>query len=125
MNSRAVQAGTCYLICFDQPYRHARHYLGWAANLDARLAAHRAGNGARLVSVITAAGIGWTLARTWEGATEQDEKALKELRNGPGLCPRCTPGTTRGTVITPRTARRPKPAQITVMYTVTDRTGAI
>jgi hypothetical protein len=29
--------GTVYLIHFDVPYRRARHYTGWALDLDARL----------------------------------------------------------------------------------------
>jgi site-specific DNA-cytosine methylase len=32
--------GTVYLLHFDRPYKHARHYLGWAESLDARLAVH-------------------------------------------------------------------------------------
>jgi hypothetical protein len=36
-----------YLLHFDTPYRHARHYLEYAADLDVRLAQHRAGRGAR------------------------------------------------------------------------------
>ncbi|MBB5085041.1 putative GIY-YIG superfamily endonuclease [Nonomuraea endophytica] len=31
--------GTVYLLHFAQPYRHARHYLGWTTDLQARLAA--------------------------------------------------------------------------------------
>ena len=26
-----MSAGTVYLLHFDQPYKHARHYVGWAA----------------------------------------------------------------------------------------------
>jgi hypothetical protein len=53
-----------YLIHFETPFRHARHYTGWTAgDLDARLAQHRAGAGARLMAVITQAGIDRTLAR--------------------------------------------------------------
>jgi len=53
--------GTIYLIHFDQPYRHARHYCGWASDLEARLAAHRSGNGSRMMAVIAGAGIQWRL----------------------------------------------------------------
>ena len=88
-------AGTCYLLHFDAPYRHARHYVGWTADLDARLAAHRAGNGARLIAVITAAGTGWQLARTWTPATRADERAIKNRKEAPRLCPICSPGNHR------------------------------
>ena len=41
------QAGLVYVLHFDPAYRHARHYIGWARNVDARLAAHLAGSGSR------------------------------------------------------------------------------
>jgi predicted GIY-YIG superfamily endonuclease len=83
-------AGTVYLIHFDEPYRHARHYTGWTRNLDARLEAHREGYGARLMEVIRDAGITWRLARTWPG-TRDRERAIKARHNAPRLCPQCTP----------------------------------
>jgi hypothetical protein len=58
------QPGTVYLIHFQRPYKHARHYCGWVHSptfLEPRLGAHRDGAGARLMAVITAAGIGWEL----------------------------------------------------------------
>jgi predicted GIY-YIG superfamily endonuclease len=79
-----------YLLHFNQPYKHARHYLGSADDLDARLERHRAGNGARLIEVITQAGIGFTLARTWEGGRKEERK-LKDQHNSPRLCPICNP----------------------------------
>lgn len=63
----AQHSRTVYLVHFETPYRHAKHYLGSTADLDARLAQHRAGTGARLMAVITDAGIGWRIARTWSG----------------------------------------------------------
>ena len=80
--------GTVYLIHFHRPYKHARHYLGHALDLEARLERHRAGDGARLLQVITAAGIGWTLVRTWPGGREM-ERQLKRQKNSPRLCPLC------------------------------------
>jgi predicted GIY-YIG superfamily endonuclease len=77
-----------YLLHFERPYRHARHYLGYAADLDMRLARHRAGRGARLVEVITEAGISFTLARTWEGDRTM-ERRLKNRHASPRLCPLC------------------------------------
>lgn len=82
------KSGTVYLIHFDRPYRHARHYLGWAANLDARISHHRAGTGARLMAVIAAAGIGFVVARTWEG-DRTFERKLKNRKESPRLCPIC------------------------------------
>ncbi len=56
-----------YLLHFDKPLKHARHYLGYAADVDERLERHRAGNGSRLMEVVTQAGISWQLVRTWSG----------------------------------------------------------
>jgi predicted GIY-YIG superfamily endonuclease len=86
--------GTVYLLCFSEAYRRARHYLGFASlgfasDLEARLAEHRAGRGARLIQMIVAAGIDFTLARTWEG----DRTLERQLKNGHNararLCPIC------------------------------------
>ncbi len=63
MSRRNVQ-GTIYLIHFSTPYKHAAHYMGWAEDLESRLAGHQAGRGSRLMAVIKAAGIDWKLTRT-------------------------------------------------------------
>ncbi len=80
--------GTVYLLHFDRPYGHARHYTGWTTDLTARLAEHAAGRGARLLAVVTAAGIGWTLARTWTG-TRALERSLKRWHGASRYCPIC------------------------------------
>src|SRR5689334_5353892 len=80
--------GTVYLLHFDCPYAHARHYTGWTTDLVARLAEHAAGHGARLLAVVKAAGIGWTLARTWTG-TRARERALKRQGGASRHCPIC------------------------------------
>lgn len=77
-----------YLLHFDEPYKHARHYLGCTDNLANRLAQHASGHGARLVQVVTEAGIGFDLARTWEGG-RQGERQLKRHKHGPRHCPIC------------------------------------
>ena len=41
--------GTIYLLHFSTPYRHAKYYIGWTKDLEARLQEHRAGRGARLI----------------------------------------------------------------------------
>lgn len=79
---------TTYLLHFREPYKHARHYLGSSRDLDARLAEHRAGRGARLVSVITDAGIDFIVTRTWPGGRHR-ERSLKRQHSGLRLCPLC------------------------------------
>ena len=79
---------TVYLH-FDVPYAYARHYTGWtASDLQGRLAEHAAGRGARLMAVITHAGIGWTLARTWKGSRAR-ERQLKRQGVASRRCPIC------------------------------------
>jgi predicted GIY-YIG superfamily endonuclease len=84
-----VTAGTVYLLHLDRPYGHARHYCGWTTDLDARLAAHTAGTGARLLAVAADAGIGWRLARTWPGVDRRRERQLKNQGGAARRCPLC------------------------------------
>ena len=86
--SSGAPLGVVYLVHFTEPYRHARHYTGWTADLDSRLAEHQAGRGARLLQVITQAGIDWTLARTWQG-TRARERQLKRQGGSSRRCPIC------------------------------------
>ena len=84
------QPGVIYMLHFSQPYKHARHYVGWTDDLLDRLDRHASGHGARLVAVITQAGIGFTLVRICEG-TRRTERAIKNAGGAPRYCPACTP----------------------------------
>src|SRR2546428_295369 len=66
-----------YLICFDEKFKHAKHYLGSSCFLDERLAQHAAGSGARLMEVITDGGISWRLVRLWECESEAEMRQLE------------------------------------------------
>jgi hypothetical protein len=92
MSTTEYPDGTVYLLHLDPPYKHARHYTGSAApgRLHARLAAHAAGTGARLMEVVKAAGGSFRLARTWPGGRTR-ERELKARHDAPRLCPICTP----------------------------------
>lgn len=79
---------TVYLIHFQTPFKHARHYLGSTENLLERLEAHQKGNGSRLMEVIGEAKIQWKVSRTWVGDRKL-ERDLKSRKNGPRLCPLC------------------------------------
>ena len=87
-----TRPGTVYLLHFDRPFKHARHYCGWAPprRLDGRLRDHARGRGANLLKYALAAGITWELARTWEGGRTRE----RQIKNQGGLsrsCPMCHP----------------------------------
>lgn len=84
----APRTGTIYLIHFEVPYKHARHYLGWTTDLNARIAAHANGSGANLMAVVHRAGIAWRVARTWKG-TRGRERRLKLQGGHSRKCPAC------------------------------------
>lgn len=98
MTRRAAVVGTVYLLHFDRPFGHARHYQGWSEQLAPRLAAHRAGQGAKLLAAVRRGGGDWTLARTWEG-TRALERRLKRQGGASRRCPMCG--------IVPRSLRGP------------------
>ena len=80
-----------YLLHFDTPIspnHSTQHYLGSAADLQHRLAEHAAGQGARLTQVARQRGIGWIVARTWNGG-RQLERQIKKRKNAPRYCPIC------------------------------------
>jgi hypothetical protein len=85
-----------YLLHFDRPYRHARHYLGYSRDLQTmheRIDAHYNatpgdGKSHRLMQVIREAGISFTLARVWPEGTREDERRMKQ-RGHARRCPLC------------------------------------
>jgi hypothetical protein len=80
-----------YLLHFDERYEHAGHYTGFAegSGLLKRLGEHQQGRGARLVEVITQAGIGFRVARLWPGVTRARERQLKNQGGASRRCPIC------------------------------------
>jgi hypothetical protein len=103
---------TVYLIHFDRPFKHAKHYVGFCKGssgqgLACRLAKHRAGTGAKLLRAVNAAGIGWQCVRVWPGWTRSQERKLKTWGGAARICPVCTARPIGGPV------RRPKCQPIT------------
>jgi hypothetical protein len=85
----SADSGFCYLVHFDEPYRHAGHYLGYT-NLESvseRMKRHRAGEGARLLAVLNEAGIGYEVVRIWPGGRARERQLKKQ--HSPALCPTC------------------------------------
>jgi hypothetical protein len=88
--ARPYPGGTVYLLHFDAPFGHARHYTGWASDLYGRLAHHGGPGGANLLQHVAKAGIGWQLARTWDG-DRYLERRLKRRGGATRRCPICCP----------------------------------
>lgn len=81
--------GTCYLLHFDGPYLHAKHYLGWSENgWEDRVALHLAGKGSPLVRAAVADGANIQLVRLFPSVTRHFERRLKEHGKA-HLCPSC------------------------------------
>ena len=80
-----------YLLHFDPPYRHARHYLGFALDVERRVDEHlrSAACSSPLVRAALAAGSVVVLARVWPGGDRTLERRLKRRHEGPRLCPIC------------------------------------
>lgn len=80
--------GFIYVLHFEKSYHHARHYIGWTTDVDARVAEHLSGQGSPLVKAVVDAGIEVTLATTMPG-TRTMERHLKNRGNAYGVCPIC------------------------------------
>jgi len=83
---------TVYLLHFEEPIAHAKHYLGSAKDLKQRLKQHRQGRGARLLEVAKEKGINFKVSRVWTTKNDKRdlEKKLKARKNSPCLCPFCS-----------------------------------
>lgn len=79
-----------YLLHFDEPLGHTRHYSGFAKEADCkkRLQRHADGNGARLLQVAIERGITWQVAKIWPEADRAFERKLK-ARGQSTICPLC------------------------------------
>jgi predicted GIY-YIG superfamily endonuclease len=78
-----------YLIHLLPAYKHAKHYLGYADDIEPRIHAHLYGKGARLTQVATDAGCTLLLVRIWEGGNRTMERMLKRRSHVRTLCPIC------------------------------------
>lgn len=89
-----------YLLHFDQPHQHARHYLGSSSELLARVRAHAQGRGARLTQVLYEGDEEWTLAAVyvprhaqhawdWDESIKRLERAAKRQKHATRYCPIC------------------------------------
>jgi hypothetical protein len=100
-NPTGLPVGTAYLLHFRHPYRHARHYLGFATNLNRRLAWHLKGWGSPLLRAVIEAGIDIYLVRTWQQVTVKFERRGHRRRHSDTWCPICH-GPLKGRAFSPR-----------------------
>jgi len=65
-----------YLIHFDEPLKHALHYIGSTCHLPERIRCYHAGNAdsARLMAAAHKAEITWRIARVWTFGTGQQAR---------------------------------------------------
>lgn len=83
-----------YVLHFDKPYKHAKHYTGIAKNIEKRIKLHRSGHGARLTQVLKENGISFTCRVIAEypifSMAHAEEKRLKKkVKNPNRYCPIC------------------------------------
>lgn len=78
-----------YLLHIEPAYKHARHYTGYALDIEPRVNAHLHGRGARLTEVATGAGCTLILARVWPDGDKKLERRIKNRKEAPRLCPIC------------------------------------
>ncbi len=82
-----------YLLHFDRPLAHARHYIGFTSRMpEERLEEHLSGNGSPLVRAAVAAGIKVTLVAVWPFGDRTWERYLKGYHKAARWCPWCNPG---------------------------------
>ena len=81
--------GIVYLLHFEKPLAHAKHYIGYTENLPTRIEEHRKGRSkVRIMQVLFQKGIGFYLARVWK-ADRDFERHLKNCRDTTKRCPIC------------------------------------
>lgn len=79
-----------YVLHFEPPYRHARHYVGFTPRTaEARLEDHVHGRGSPLVKAAADAGSEIKIAQVWEGASRTFERHVKNRADVPRWCPCC------------------------------------
>lgn len=81
-----------YLLHFTHPYKHARHYIGFAetpATFERRIAHHKAGTGARLPKVVADTGGTFEVAEVWPDGDRNFERLLKNRHGAGRFCPIC------------------------------------
>jgi hypothetical protein len=83
-----------YILHFDKPFHHSRHYVGWAKEptAETRINHHHNGtSGVRYIEAALAAGVTFRVARIWPDASRNFERQLKNTHSTADYCPICHP----------------------------------
>jgi len=78
-----------YILHFNTPLAHARHYVGCSAHIRHRINQHNKGNGSRITQVCVERGIEFVLARVFKGKDRKFERKLKRTHSVRDYCPLC------------------------------------
>lgn len=81
-----------YIIHFDEPLSHARHYVGYCSDkegaLGERMCQHFQKKGAKILKACREKGIHFEVVRTLPGGRDR-ERRIKSQKNTWRLCPVC------------------------------------
>lgn len=81
-----------YVLHFDPPYKHARHYIGFVKDkhrIRERICEHLSGQGSPLIKAALAAQHQISLAHFWRSAPRTFETRLKRRADTPAWCRSC------------------------------------
>jgi len=78
-----------YVLHFNPPYRHAKHYIGYTKIGLRRIERHMAGNGSPLVRAAIQFGCEVKVAHYFRKGTRDLERKLKNRKDTPRWCCEC------------------------------------
>lgn len=80
-----------YLIHFDKPLKHAKHYIGFAEDdIEKRIKEHKSGQGAKILRALKQNGIDFNVVLSIKG-DRNFERRMKNRKKADGFCPVCNP----------------------------------
>ena len=77
-----------YIIHFSSYLSHARHYVGYADDIQARFQVHKSGQGAKILRACNQKGIDYKIVRVIMGDRKM-ERRIKNTHNVKRYCPIC------------------------------------
>lgn len=84
--------GYVYVLCFDRPFSHARHYIGCTTDPRGRMRCHARGRGATIVRRAAEQGIGFSVGAVGScslAVLRRLERHAKDWKNAERFCERC------------------------------------